>query len=179
MVDREGRDLQKPKSWGELYEVCFPRLLSYALHLNDGSHSSAEDLANGAFCKILESAKPFGDVDNPCAYVKRALHNLWCDDCRKANKLKTVSLTKEEGDTSLDELPIVEPTVERFLENEDRRKSLDFAVRDFKPVDKRILHLHLEGLDCDEIALAVNRDIYFVRFALNAVRAKVKYRLKT
>ncbi len=58
------------------------------------------------------------------------------------------------------------------------QKVLAQVTHDLSDTEKRLLMLYLKGYSCEEIAEKLQRDVNYVRYVLNKIKGKVKYRIK-
>lgn len=169
--------------WAKTCEDLRQRLLAYALWLVNGRDHEAEELVQETFCRTFMYLKDPETISNPFGYLRTILRNIWSTKWRKEGAAKTVSLdellSKEAGQKPLRSVePAVEPDMPRALLNDELREVVRVKQGPLKPREKLLLKLYLEGYTCEEIANILNEDVRLVRSDLNAVVAKVRYRLK-
>ncbi len=158
-------------------------LLSYCLNLT-GKMNDAEDLAQDTILRVLSLKTDFTDINRPLGYLYTTCRNVWIDNWRKTKKHKSVELFSlndlgdKEGNVTERFIPSVAPDVLKSLELLELRTRVDMLSRDLSDQESVILRLHLEGLDCKEIGESLNKDPKLVAYELNAVRAKVRYRIQ-
>ena len=75
------------------------------------------------------------------------------------------------------ELPSIEPNVQRNLENKEFEKEIQIVAGPLNSRESEIFGLYLEGYSCKEIAAQLGDNPKLITFELNAVRAKVRYRV--
>lgn len=161
--------------WEKACDQFTPSLISYARRLTNGKIYDAEDLMHDTVCRALIYSRDPTEIRNPLSYLLRTMRNIWLDKRKHENTSNM---------DSLDDLliknrhPAVEPEVLRVLENEDLEAQMRVGQGPLTTHEKNLLRLYFQGYKCKEIAEKMNMDIYRTRSELNAVKAKVRYRLK-
>ncbi len=161
--------------WERACDDAKQQLISYARRLAKGRVYDADDLFQDTVCRIFVYLKNPEDIRNPVAYLLRTMRNVWLDKRRQEDSSNIESL-----DDMLNEHrhPTVDPQVTRLLENNDLKNEMQAGKGPLSREEKQLLSLYLEGYKCGEIAGRMNWDVYRTRSELNAVKAKVRYRLK-
>jgi RNA polymerase sigma factor (sigma-70 family) len=162
-------------SWQELCVMYYSRLMNGARRLANGRVDEAEDLVQETICQALNYKKDPAEVQNPAGYLSRIMFHIWVDKWASENRGNVESL---DALLNTDQHPTVQPEVFRVLHQEEL--SSRFAS-DHGPLTEReelLLQLHLKGFKNQEIAEELNEDVRVIRYDLNAVKAKVRYRLK-
>lgn len=181
MKNEDERNNNREK-YGPFWEAIFLNsrrsLTGQAMRLTDGESFEAEDLVQDTFVRIFYYSPDPGRIANPEGYLKRTLRNLWNDKLRTFLEMKIQSIDEEDNEALLNQLPPVQPEVMKLLDNELFQERLRIAQNGLKPQEKTIFKLFLKGYKCNEIAAKINEDVYKVKFMLNAVRAKIRYRIK-
>lgn len=165
-------------TWEAIFLNSKRSLKSQAMRLTNGESFEAEDLVQDTFLRIFYYSPDPNRIKNPEGYLKRTLKNLWNDKLREFLEMKMQSIDEENNEALLNQLPSVQPEVIKLLENEVFLERLRIAQIGLKPLEKNIFKLFLKGYKCDEIAVRVKENKYKVKFVLNAVRAKIRYRIK-
>jgi RNA polymerase sigma factor (sigma-70 family) len=161
------------------YEDYKQPLFSRARRLANGRLSDAEDLMQEMFCRALTYPANPEEIGNPLGYLLRVMRNAWRDKWVKEHTEITDSLDElRSGDRSRIAEPAVESDVQRNLENEELRAEMKVKQGPLTNREELLLQLHLDGLKCKEIASRLNEDVRVIRSDLNAVRTKVRYRIK-
>lgn len=165
-LEKAYKDFQKP-------------LFSRARRLANGRLYDAEDLMQETFCRALIYPSDPEEIGNPLGYLLRVMRNVWRDKWVKEQTEITDSLDDllENGRVRSAE-PVVESDIQRILENEELMAKMEVKQGPLNSREKLLLKLHLEGFKCNEIAARLNEDVRLVRSDLNAVRTKVRYRLR-
>ena len=70
-----------------------PKLMSYAMTFVNVD--DAEDLCQSTILKIIEDQDQFLLVDNPTAYAKRTLRNLFLDQVKKEGRKNIIRKSKK------------------------------------------------------------------------------------
>lgn len=148
----------------------------------------AEDKLHDAYVRLLErvpDADGIADRDN---YALKAVQNICIDRCKSRSRLAaehSVPLDTrkdDENDQPLLELPDPERSPEMNAQiNEQTEillRQLKFQCADLTVREKRLLVLHLQGFLNDEIARDWDEDVKIIRVEMNAVLAKIRYRLQ-
>lgn len=177
-------DVPHREFWAQVCEAFSQRLKVYALRLANGRLSDAEDLMQETVCRVLMYPQNPVEVRNPSRYLLLLMRNLWITKYQKENRASMESLdellskeTEENQHRSV--VPAVEPDAFRILENAELKAALLARHGLLKPREKRLLSLYLEGYKPDEIAAVLGEDVRVVRSDLNALKAKVRQRLRT
>jgi RNA polymerase sigma factor (sigma-70 family) len=162
--------------WEKACEQFHQRLFSYARILTKDRVYDAEDLVQETVCRAFLYCKNPEEVRNPFNYLRTIMRRVCVG--KWASQQATVT-------DSLDELlntdmhPTAEPEVLHMLENKELNDEMRAKQGFLTPHEKLLLTLYLEGYKTEEIAAALREDVRIVRSDLNAVRAKVRHRLKT
>lgn len=172
------RSLYAPK-WEEIFVGLQAQLTAFAMGYTKDNNYAAEDLVQDTICRVIRYSPDPAKIKNPAAYLARTLRSLWIDHWKKLRGLRMQSIDDETDTILRNEIPSVEPDVLRHLENEELRKDLRIVSGNLKPLEKEVFKLFLEGYDCEEIAKILDKDQYLVSYVLNAVRAKIRYRVNT
>jgi RNA polymerase sigma factor (sigma-70 family) len=162
--------------WAQAYENHFKRLCALARRLlTDGNPAEAEDVVSEAFLRAMRYVKNPEAIANLFGYLWVTVKRVLIVKRRKENFANIDSL---ENLLSTGREPIVDPQVLRIMENKEFEDAMAVGRGPLTSRERRLLDLHLEGYNCDEIASILGEDVRLVRYDLNAVRAKVRYRLK-
>lgn len=168
-------------TWEQPYLNYNLNLISFAtLRFTKGDRSLAEELVQDTFCRVISYSSNLAKINNPLGYLKKTMKNLWIDQWKKSGGIRMLSIdddNEEKREALINELPSVEPDIHRILENEELSNQLRIATGNLKPSERDVFRLFLRGLDCREIATLLNKDVYRINYELNAVRAKIRYRV--
>lgn len=175
--EREKKRTLYASKWEEIFVGLHTQLTAFAMGYTNGNNYAAEDLVQDTIYRVILYSPDPAKINNPWAYLVRTLRSLWIDRWKKVKGLQMQSLDDADNEALRKEIPGVQPTVLRDLENEDLRRELRIASGNLKPIEKDVFKLFLEGYDCKEIAEILNKDPYLVSYSLNAVRAKIRYRV--
>jgi RNA polymerase sigma factor (sigma-70 family) len=161
--------------WERLFLHFYPPLLANAKMLTDDMASS-EDLVQETIVRCLSYAPKPQKIRNPLGYLIRTMRHAWLDD---KHKVKAASL---DDPTSPEALATERLTVEvdplRSLENEELLKRLYERRGVLASREERLLELLLGGNTNEEIAQELGEDIGVIRSDMNALKAKLRYRLR-
>lgn len=161
--------------WAEACMNFHRRLASYARSLTNGRTYDAEDLVQETACRaLLYSVNP-AEIRNPLGYLLRMMRNVWMDKWARQQVADTATLDEVLNTSSH---PTAEPEAYRSLENKEFTAAVLLKTAGLAPREKLLLRLYFEGYEPREIAEELGEDLNRVRYNLNAVRAKVRYRLK-
>lgn len=161
--------------WAAAYVEHYKRLYAMARRLlTGGNHAEAEDAVSEAFVRAMTYAKDPEAIANLFAYLWITVKRVWISKCRKEGALNMESLDEL---LATGQHPMVDAQALRILETMEFEKALEVRSGPLTPRENQLLELHLRGYSCDEMALLLGEDVRLVRSDLNAVRAKVRYRL--
>lgn len=161
------------------YEDYKQNLFSRARRLANGRLPDAEDLMQETFCRALTYPSNPGEINNPLGYLLRVMRNVWRDKWVKERTAVTDSLDELlKSDRPRTAEPAMESDVQRILENEELMAKMKVKQGRLTNREELLLKLHLEGFSCKLIAIKLNEDARLTRSDLNAVRTKVRYRLR-
>lgn len=161
--------------WSEAYDGYFDRLCAYARHrLTRGNRTEAEDVVSEAFLRVMRYSERPEDITNVLSYLLKMVQHIFRDRWRAEKVQREESLDDIVG---MGRDPAVEPEVFRVLESEELRAEMMVSRGPLSSREKLLLTLHLQGYTADGIASRLGEDIRMTRSDLNALRAKVRYRL--
>lgn len=161
--------------WSEAYDGYFDRLCAYARHrLTRGNWTEAEDVVSEAFLRVMRYSERPEEITNVLSYLLKMVQHIFRDRWRAENVQRKESLDDLVG---MGRDPAVEPEVFRVLESEELRAEMMVSRGPLSSREKLLLTLHLQGYTADEIASRLGENIRMTRSDLNALRAKVRYRL--
>jgi RNA polymerase sigma factor (sigma-70 family) len=173
--DHGGDHARHGPFWAKALEDANGRLMSYARRLVNGRVYDAEDLFQETACRALIYSRDPDGIGNPAYYLLRMMHNIWIDKWKKENSANV---------ESLDELlssarhPKVEPVVQQVLETQELQEEINVGQGQLTAREELLLKLHLKGYKSKDIAELLEEDVRVTRTDINAVKAKVRYRLK-
>lgn len=165
--------------WVQVYEDFSSRLTIAARRLANGNLSDAEDLMQETIYRALLYSRDPATIKSPLHYLLHMMRNVWTDKRVKENTAHTESLDDILSNEVLHKkLPTIEPEVLSILENEELKDQIMLNMGPLTSREKLLLNLHLQGYNSSEIASQLNEDVRLIRYDLNAVRSKVRYRLR-
>jgi RNA polymerase sigma factor (sigma-70 family) len=167
--------------WAQVCEKNYPQLLSYARWLTRNP-DQAPGIVHVAVCKVLKLAPPPEAIEDKRSYLVKAVRNAWFDKLKKGRNAPTISLDDPESQGELRyqlTAPDRDPESDLCfrLDTENYRRAIRLEFRRLNEREKCLLKLHLQGYSCEEIATMLEEDVRLTRSDLNAVIAKVRYRL--
>ena len=175
MADNDHHRSGHRKFWEKVCNENMSQLRAYAGRLASAKFDVAEDLLQGTLCEALAADKNPREIQkNPLNYLLGIMHNAWVDTVRGKNEADVQSLEQ----LKFDQHPTVDPDVFRVLEHEERVARFEAEHGPLNPREKFLLKRHLMGHTNQEIADELHEDVKVIRYDLNAVKSKVRYRLK-
>jgi RNA polymerase sigma factor (sigma-70 family) len=174
--DHENRREKYGPYWEKACEDSKQRLVSYALRLSNGRPYDADDLVQETIFRVLFYSRNPEAIRDPVGYLLKTMHNVWIGKWRKENAANIDSLDSSKA--LQQRPPAVETVGQRTLENNELRDELGVREGPLTPREKLLLRLYFASYKCKEISVILNEDVRLIRSDLNAVKAKVRYRLK-
>ncbi len=165
--------------WEKACDEYQQRLATYARRLAKGNAADANDLVQETMCLVLAHAGNPAGIERPIAYLFTVMRNAWITKWRKENQANLESLDHVGTRRALKSLPAIEPEVLVALENKEFQQALRVGKGPLSQREKQLLQLFLQGHKIQEIAEILGEDKRIISVELNAVRSKVRYRLKT
>ena len=174
--------------WNEIFEKLRKPMIRFAeLRLPAQDKVDAEDIYQVAMLKA--SRIDPNRIDDKANYITKIVQNL-CYDRRKKpwrpSPALTVLLDAQPNEENEELLPMQIPDSKRGPEldaqvkeeNEEYARTLELHCTDLTEREKELLRLHLRGYTNEEIAARKSEDVKVIRVVLNAIRNKVRYRLR-
>lgn len=169
-------DRQHDHSWEDLFITLHKALYSYAVRLTGGRTESVDDLVQDTIVRILRSSHGPTELKSPLAYMLHTMRTVLIDQARK---VKHIQISLDDPSVELqNQLPSLEPSTQRDLENKELLDVIRLKSAKLSSRERCLLELMLNGLDCKEISNILNEDVRITRADSNALKAKLKYRLK-
>jgi RNA polymerase sigma-70 factor (ECF subfamily) len=177
------------KDWASTYTNSYPRAAKLARRRSPIEEpDDVEDRIQDAFVRLLERRPDAEALEKPESYVLKTVQNVCFDRCKRRSRLRaenTVYLDAQNADKderSMMELPDPrrgpEMDAEIKIDNERLLRILAEHCRDLTRRERDLLVLHLQGFTNEEIASAWGEDVKVIRADMNAVLAKIRYRLQ-
>jgi RNA polymerase sigma factor (sigma-70 family) len=175
LSERQINQQEHQPYWGEVCKEFYPHLQRHALVLARKNYYDAEDLVQDTVCRALRYCADPAHINNPLNYLLTIMRHVWVDKWKGQNKGNADSL-----DHLLDEgwHPAIEPEAPRIVEDEEFQNLFVSRLGLLTRREKHLLDLYFAGYKCKEIADEMKEDVRLIRSDLNAVKAKVRYRLK-
>jgi RNA polymerase sigma factor (sigma-70 family) len=139
-----------------------------------------EDLLHDSFVRRLEQGSEAEPIRKPKSYYKRVITHGRIDRLKRKSR-NNISLDELTNDDPAKELvdPRRNPEMQaEFNEKIERyRRMLKIACRDLTKRERELLALHLQGFSNKEIANHLGESLKAIRHDINAIMAKIRYRL--
>jgi RNA polymerase sigma factor (sigma-70 family) len=177
-VNAKAQNKQRRQTWAEVCLDFYPQLLATAHALTRDAVQS-QDLVHETVLRFLTYDRDLEKIKAPLPYLLLSMRNVWIDLQRKHNKHNEVSLDDLLSSEKLEaKYLLVESDVLRSLENEELAETFWANVGPLTLHENRLLALWFGNYTADEIARALGEDVRVTRYDLNALKAKIRYRLK-
>jgi RNA polymerase sigma-70 factor, ECF subfamily len=163
-------------TWESFCLLSYGKLLARARKLTNGDVDKAGDLVQETILRILSYPPILADIKEPLAYLFRIMRNAWVDQARRMIGIHLESLDDPLNVELHKKLPVVQPEVQRNLENKELLEAIKRLRGGLSPREKRLLKLIVEGKEREEIAHIVGEDVRIIRADWNALMAKLRYR---
>ena len=164
--------------WDEQCEVFTPRLASYANRLTNHRTHDAEDLVHDTYCRALAHLRNPLSIKNPQAYLLRMMRNVWIDRWKKENRANVESLEAPTTRQMVTQKFVVTPTVLQSLERQDLKRQFILGRGRLTKRETQLLEMLFAGKTTADIASELCEDVKTIRADVNAMRNKIRYRLK-
>jgi len=177
------RERPSPNSpfWEEAYKNHYQplcRLVGYKL--TRGNVDEAEETVSESFRRAIEYTQKPETISNVPGYLWRIARNVWLSRQEKEKTARTVSLDDPENESLANKLATeIESDLLALLTNQELLKNLRSCQGPLTQREAILLSLHLKGYTCADIAAEQNEDVRAISVDLNAVRSKVRSRLKS
>jgi RNA polymerase sigma factor (sigma-70 family) len=169
---------QSGEFWARSFEDSDGKLLSYANKLTNRMVFDAEDLVQETLYRVLCHARQPNAIKNPTAYLRRTMKNIWIDRWKKENRANVESLEFLKSREDVVSKYHVVPGVLDVLERNELKREFYCRQGHLTVREKTLLDLHLQGNTCQDIADSLREDVSATRIALNAVKNKIRYRVR-
>lgn len=161
--------------WAKVCADNYLRLRSYAWRLTHNSHA-AEDLVQDTITKILRLVPDPEAVEDKLSYLLRSVHNTWLRWLKEKGRPEIISIDDPANKAVF---AIAAPQRDDdAAEAESRRRMMLTQMRRLNERERGLLTLYLEGYKAGEIAAQLDEDVRVISYELNALRTKVRYRLR-
>jgi RNA polymerase sigma factor (sigma-70 family) len=162
--------------WGRLSIDLYPRLFAMARYITGNDVHATEDLVQQTVLRCLKYAPDLEGVQEPWSYLRRLMRNVWLDSIQKHSEISLDDPLI--GALPETEVPSVEPNILRALETEELMKTLRVSLGPLTVDEVQLLTLRFAGHSNDEIASMLEEDVQITRNKMNALMAKIRYRVK-
>lgn len=177
------------RSWDPIFEdvLLRKRYIKFAeLHLPVEDKADAEDIVQQAILKVM-NIDP-NRIDDKVNYLLKAVQRLCYDRYKRrrlspANTVQLDAPANEENDQER-AMEIRDPKRGPMLDAEIKEQNANYLrilaenSTDLSDREKDLLTMHLCGFDTEEIAAALSEDVKVIRAEMNAVIAKIRYRVR-
>jgi RNA polymerase sigma factor (sigma-70 family) len=190
MNESEQAANEKRMEFEEKWPLHFNNLYPYVLNLTRNK-ADAEDITQDAlicFKEHMEKNKWDVKFDNEDAYRRRIAHNLYMDLCKRRKKEGQVSCDNEEDERTRKEAErragacddaIASIEDDMHYKKLYRTLPLKVILGGLSDYELQLLRLKkVEEKSPEEIAETLHKDVYRVRYDLNKLDAKLRYRVK-
>ena len=176
--------------WNEVFEnnQLRRRMIAFAdFHLPVQDKADAEDIYQKAMLKAFKIDPNL--IDDKVNYLIKIVQNLCYDRHTRPWRLSpalTVPLDGPHNEENEEQLPMQIPDPKRgpaldaeVKEQHERYlRTLALHCTDLIPRERELLRLHLCGYTNEEIAATWSEDVKVIRADMNAVIAKIRYRVQ-
>jgi len=139
----------------------------------------AQDLVQDTIVRCLAYAPDPDRINEPRNFLIKIMYNVWLDRCRLRHRENQMLRLDDWETTELLEIELaVKVDFWRRLESEELLKTLRDEQRRLSDRENLLLDLHFQGWTNQEIANSLGEDIRVIRINVNAVMAKLRYRLR-
>ena len=164
------------------------RLIAFAeQHLPKQDKADAEDIYQQAMLKAF-NIDP-NRIDDKVNYLFKTVQHLCYDRHKRPWRMSPAItvLLDVQHDEDNDEEPFMQlrdpkrgPVLDAEIKEQNAKFLRTLALRstDLSAREKELLKMHLCGFDNDEIATAWGEDVKVIRAEMNAVIAKIRYRVR-
>jgi RNA polymerase sigma-70 factor (ECF subfamily) len=180
------RNTAADQSFGhEAVKKYYKRVLRYALRLT-GDVMEAEEITQTAYLKFfdrLTQNQRIGEVQHPQRYLYKTVSHLWND---RLSRKKTENVVSYDDDEIRMTMEIAQSDdsvkrIERDLYYQELFHEVPWKIilGQLSDYEKQLLLLkRVEGMSFSEIAKLLNNDIEVVRYHLQKIEAKIRYRAR-
>ena len=164
-------------TWEELFLEFYSWMCAYARSLYRGHVDRAEDLVHETILRILKCPRQPGDLTSPRAYVITTMRSAFLDALKKSIRAPLESLDDPQN-AGLQKNLVSQSKVQRNLERQELLDAIRQEMARLSPRERRLLELLLEGKSPEEISEILEEDVRIIRVDVNALKSKLRYRLK-
>lgn len=164
-------------TWEKLFLEFYGWMYAYARSLYRGLTDRADDLVQETVVRILKCPRKPGDLRSPRAYVITTMQSAFRDDLRKSKRAPLDSLDDPKN-VALQAKLVSHSTVERDLEKRELLDAMRQQSARLSQHERRLLDMLLDGQTHEDISEALGEDIRITRVDCNALKSKLRYRLK-
>jgi len=167
-------------AWGEAIENNYKRLLKYGLKLTHGDYAYAEDIVHQAICRVFRRNFDPTVVRSAYAYLCKTMSYVYHDSECQSHRHLLLSYDDELNEGLQNQLVDEEKykAMQLRLEEEELSKKMLLRLGPLNKRERELLSMYVEGMNAKEIASVLNEDRHLIASDLNAIRAKLRYRLR-
>lgn len=175
--------------WTEVYEDDHMRaqfIDFVTARLPDEEKHRAEDIFHDALCRVAQYADA-AKIEDKVNYLKKTIHNL-CRDIYSGPRLLPANTEYLDAPRNYEEerwyMQLRDPRPDPELNAEIKEqveiylRRLEESCATLTERETKLLNAYFEGWTSAEIASAWGADIAVIRVLLNAIKVKIRYRLK-
>jgi RNA polymerase sigma-70 factor (ECF subfamily) len=175
--------------WNALFAEYYSHLMSFSVRLT-GDPDDAEDLVQEVVCRVLKyvdraaaSEQSWMNLKSPAAYLRTVARHIHVDR-EKQRRYSQISLDDDDVEGlhhQLVDYSTSDAIVNRvYYEELMRSLPLRVFLAGLSGYELKLLHLNsVEEMTVREIAKELDEDASLIRYHLQKVHAKVRYRART
>jgi DNA-directed RNA polymerase specialized sigma24 family protein len=138
-----------------------------------------EDRVQDTIYRALFYSRNPEEIRDAQHYLSRMMHRVKIDNAKKYNESKIEDVdTLQSKDVRKNPHLAVESDIPRIWKNKELLQELSNKQGDLTEREQLLLKLHLEGNNCEDIAEMLKEDVSRTKADWNALKAKLRYRLK-
>ena len=179
------RRLEFEDKLSEHYDRLYPSVLKMVSNKADADDFTQEAIM--CYIRHMDQKGWETKIENTGAYLRRIAHNLYVDSCKRRNREVQFGYEDEEtGQTNQEaerKAATTDETVGRIEDASHFGKLLHdmpkALLHGFTEYERDLLKLRkVDGLSAEEAAGILQKDVYRVRYDLNKIEARLRYRVR-
>jgi RNA polymerase sigma factor (sigma-70 family) len=143
--------------------------------LRERHEVEVDEVANEVFLRLfsrLDELTKLDDTRKVERYCLRAAHNIALEYLARFEKEDAII---ESYETQLGTKTL--PEIDKRIEEQESQQLIHSILEGLSPSERQILELSFQGTNTQEISNILDMDLYEIRYSLNKLRAKLRYRL--